>query len=129
MTKHILLIDDDPDDVEIFSDALKDLNFGTILNHFSNGIKAVESLADKSTSAPNIIFLDINMPNITGWECLRELKKLAHLEQIPIVMCTTSNLWKEEITANDLGASAFLTKPSNFAQLKEELSLLLNRLL
>jgi len=129
MSKYILLIDDDPDDADIFSDAVEDLNFDATFNHFSNGIKALESLADHSTFPPDIIFLDINMPTITGWECLRELKKIAYLQNIPIVMYTTSNLSKEVINAKDAGASAFLSKPCNFAKLKEELSSLFIKLL
>ena len=127
MAKIILLIDDDQDDADIFSDAVKDLETETSVHHFANGIEALESLTLQTASLPDIIFLDINMPLISGWACLRSIKQLAHLRNIPIVMYTTSNLTKEAIGAKDIGADAFLTKPSNYADLKKELSSLFRR--
>ena len=75
-----------------------------------------------------MIFLDINMPNITGWECLREIKKITALQTISIVMYSTSNLESEGLKAQDIGAAAFLTKPNDYEQLKENLSALFNDL-
>ena len=120
MSKRVLLIDDDRDDAEIFSDALKESGLSNGLDYFEDGLKALENLANKSTR-PDVIFLDINMPSINGWECLREIKNLAGLQHIPIVMYSTSNLQSEGISAKDIGAAAFLTKPDNFRDLKVRL--------
>jgi CheY-like chemotaxis protein len=127
MGTHILLIDDDPDDADIFSDAIRDLDPDIKLVHFENGLQALESLTFKAAPLPQIIFLDIKMPLVTGWECLRAIKALAHLQNIPIVMYSTSNLTSETIEAKNIGASAFLTKPSNYADLKKALSQLLHK--
>jgi DNA-binding response OmpR family regulator len=127
MNKRVLLIDDDRDDAEIFSDALAEAEITSELDYFDDGAKAMETLLNKAT-LPDIIFLDINMPSVSGWECLREIKKLAALQHIPIVMYSTSNLQSEGISAADIGAAAFLTKPDNFRDLKNKLSNLFNDL-
>ena len=129
MAKYILLIDDDQDDADIFSDAVNELGLETSVRHFADGNTALEFLSLQTLPLPDIIFLDINMPLISGWTCLKNIKQLAHLRNIPIVMYTTSNLTRETISARDIGASAFLTKPSNFADLKSELSSLFRRFL
>jgi CheY-like chemotaxis protein len=128
MSIRVLLIDDDGDDAEIFSDALKEAGVSYAFDYFDDGLKAIEKLTN-GASIPNIIFLDINMPSISGWECLREIKKLAALQHIPIVMYSTSNLHNEGISARDIGAAAFLTKPDNFRELKNKLVNLFNELL
>jgi len=126
MSKHVLLIDDDRDDAEIFSDALSELQLDVILDHFDDGRQALGALVN---APPQIIFLDINMPSINGWDCLREIKNLASFQNIPIVMYSTANLNKTGLTPKDVGASAFLTKPSDFIELKRQLSDLFSDLL
>ncbi len=129
MSKHILLIDDDRDDAEIFSDALEELGMEAAVTHFADGNEGVQKLHEKTIAAPDIIFLDINMPHIDGWDCLRELKTIAYLQKIPIVMYSTSNFEQLDISPEDIGATAFLTKPDNFNELKERLSSLFSQLL
>lgn len=129
MSKHVLLIDDDQEDAEIFSDALTELKLDFVLDHFVDGHKALEQLNENKEAHPNVIFLDINMPAISGWECLRQIKDLAFLNHIPIVMYSTSNLEREGLDAKEMGAAAFLTKPDNFKELKIKLSGLFTELL
>ena len=128
-TRHILLIDDDKDDAELFSDAVEELEVNVGLIHFIDGNEAVKKLYEKAAPIPDIIFLDINMPHINGWECLKQLKIIAHLKSIPIVMYSTSTLDKHGIAPADVGASAFLTKPSNFEELKNRLMALFTSLI
>jgi CheY-like chemotaxis protein len=129
MSKHILLIDDDLEDAELFSDALDELGMEVVVDHFCDGTKGLAKLREKEIHLPDIIFLDINMPHIDGWDCLRELKSIAHVKKIPIVMYSTSSFDKQNVQARDVGASAFLTKPSHFEELKAKLSSLLNTFL
>lgn len=121
MSKLVLLIDDDPDDVEIFADALKDLAMATTFHYFCDGVSAIKKLSDHSIGSPDIIFIDINMPMISGWDCLRELKNIAFLQQIPIVLYSTSSPEQEGLAASDVGAAAFLTKPNTMSELKKSL--------
>ena len=129
MSKHILLIDDDRDDAELFSDALEELNMDTVVAYFSDGSEGVEKLRAQAIPAPDMVFLDINMPQINGWDCLRELKQIAYLKKIPIVMYSTSNLDKQNVSPEDVGAAAFMTKPDNFGELKARLSSIISQLI
>jgi CheY-like chemotaxis protein len=129
MSKHILLIDDERDDAELLSDAVKELEIDAVVAHFDDGKKGLEKLKEKAIPMPDIIFLDINMPHINGWDCLRELKAVAHIQKIPIVMYSTSSFDKQGVQPTDVGASAFLTKPSRFEELKAALSSLFTKLL
>ena len=124
----VLLIDDDHDDAEIFADALRGLAIGTVFEYFVDGAKALEKLTHDNGKPPDIIFLDINMPVINGWECLRELKDRASLQQIPIIMYSTWNPEKEGIVSSDIGATAFMTKPNTLRELKATLNGLFERL-
>jgi CheY-like chemotaxis protein len=70
---------------------------------------------------PDIVFLDINMPMMSGFEFLSEIKRVDHLSHIPIVIFTTSNSPEQIKQSRELGASAFLTKPANFDDLCSKL--------
>lgn len=122
MTKNILLIDDDPDDAMLFSEALAELSFPTNFRYIGNGVKTIPELVKRNGYSPDIIFLDINMPRTNGWECLRELKSLAEFYAIPIVMYSTADIEYAGIAPADIGAAAFMKKPSNFTELKTRLS-------
>ena len=121
MSRHVILIDDDKDDAEIFSDALDQLEAEFSLSHYDNGFTALHVLQQNLDVPADIIFMDINMPKIDGWKCLRELKNIASLKNIPVVMYSTSNLAAETFSPGDVGAAAFLTKPDNFQELKAKL--------
>jgi CheY-like chemotaxis protein len=129
MPKRLLLIDDDEDDAMFFSDALKALRLPIILDYFSNGQTALENLASNKVEVPDVIFLDVNMPVLTGWECLREIKTIARLKTIPIVMYSTANLQQQGIIAGDIGAVALYKKANSFEELKTSLDTLLNSVL
>jgi CheY-like chemotaxis protein len=126
--KRILLVDDDLDDIQTFSDAVSELNPGMIVDYFEDGHRALLYIVRNRASLPDIIFLDINMPAIDGWECLKEFKQLAILQNIPIVMYSTANLQSTGISAADVGAAAFLMKPDTFRELKKQLTELFHQL-
>lgn len=128
MTKRVLLIDDDKDDAAILLAAFSESGLSAALDHFENGSLALDTLMNNKGGIPDVIFLDINMPVINGWECLREIKKLAELQSIPIVMYSTFNLKSEGISAKDVGATAFFTKPDKFSELKSKLLSLFDEL-
>jgi CheY-like chemotaxis protein len=124
--KHCLIIDDDPDDQEIFLMCLI-----TISNNFNcltanDGIEAITMLKSNEEYIPDYIFLDVNMPKMNGIECLKHIKEIDHLKNTKIFMYSTtseSNVVKE---SKDLGADDFIIKPSKTSHLKEKLSEILN---
>jgi CheY-like chemotaxis protein len=120
--KVILLADDDPDDAEMFALVLSDINPAMQLYHVKDGLAVFEHLKDPEKQAPDIIFLDINMPEMNGWQCLSMLKNNHRTKAIPVLIYTTSSHSKDRQTAMELGASAFITKPSDYKTLRKILS-------
>lgn len=112
-----LLIDDDPDDREIFALALEEVDKSCRLVTAKSGGEAIELLKNDPTFVPNFIFLDLNMPLMDGKECLSELKKIDHINRTPIIIFSTSSYDKDVEDTKRLGASYFLTKPSSIKAL------------
>lgn len=122
MSKRILLIDDDIDDADLFKEALAEVDQASDFYHF-DGCDALLSLIEKRIPLPDLIFLDINMPSLSGWKCLSSIQAEDSLRRVPIIMYTTSAQVREKQMAKELGASGFITKPSDFKLLKHILML------
>ena len=82
-----------------------------------NGREVFEFLSEHLADKPDVIFLDINMPIMNGWECLKKLKDHSAYRAIPAVMYSTSSAKKDIDLAYRLGALLFLTKPEDFREL------------
>jgi len=120
--KRVLLIDDDRDDAELFKEALFEINSAIVFEHYEDSKAGLKLLLEKQTDLPDLIFLDINMPIVSGWQCLTEFKKTEHLKHIPVILFTTSSQTKEKEIADEMGAEGFITKPNEYKALKELLS-------
>ena len=119
MNRKILLADDDADDAELFCEAFARISPDTACHTVENGADLFQLLADHQTDKPDVIFLDINMPIMNGWDCLRKLKNDADYSSIPVIMYSTSSAPKDINMAYSLGALLFLTKPEDFRELSE----------
>jgi len=124
MVKRFLLVDDDTDDRELFSEALASVNPIIICDLAADAEEALIKL-DGKDDAPDIIFLDINLPVMTGWQFLSSLKNTAAYRDIPVIMYSTSNNQRDKDIAKDLGALCFITKPSAFKRLKSTLDIII----
>ena len=122
MIKHFLLADDDEDDRELFREAFSEIDPSIICNCVSDGRGVLEKLERKELSGTSIIFLDINMPRVDGWECLAKIKNEPAFSHIPVIMYSTSSSIKDKDKALNMGAAAFITKPCSFKQLKQVLT-------
>lgn len=120
--KIFLLVDDDSDDTEMFCEALTSVDNTIFLHIVTNGREALKKL-EELNEKPDIIFLDINMPLMNGWECLKALKENKTYRHIPVVMISTSNHQRELEIAAQLGAFCFIAKLSEFEILKQVLKL------
>ena len=120
MRKSCLLVDDDEDDKEIFTLALNEANSSIECIIASDGIEALKMLQD-SSFIPDYIFLDLNMPLLSGKECLIEIKKKPHLMKVPVIIFSTSASQKDLMETRALGASSFITKPPLISTLTEKL--------
>lgn len=117
-TSFFLLADDDRDDAELFGEALAALNRHVDFAHVENGRGVFEYLSNPRNPKPTLIFLDLNMPEMSGWQCLAKLKNDIYFQRIPVVMYSTSSHPRDKEIALDLGALGFITKPSDFRLLK-----------
>ena len=120
VNKKIFLVDDDEDDQLFFIDALNEIDPNIQCSVAKNGKEAIKILKDLNVF-PDVIFLDLNMPFMNGFECLRVLKTEIKLSIIPIVIFTTSNDPRDVQLTHRLGAEVFLSKPNDFNQLKQKL--------
>lgn len=113
----VLLIDDDIDDRMIFGDVLKELVPDIIYNEAINGEDALAKL--EAGLVPDLIFLDLNMPRVDGKQFLAELRQIAHLRHIPVIIYTTSSHESDKKETRALGASYFITKPNSLHELSQ----------
>src|SRR6185369_504496 len=98
MHTKVLLVDDDDDDQVMFLDALGEISNDVECITMNNGVEAIKSLKILRP-LPSIIFLDLNMPLMNGFECLKHLKKDEQYKKIPVVIFTTSNSPEDQIQA------------------------------
>ena len=110
----ILLIEDDPDDVELFLDALKDNNVLHTIQVVMQGDEVIPHL-EQSPTRPEVILLDLNLPKIHGKEILKILKSGDAFKDIPVVILTTSSARTDVEYCMNAGAEKFITKPTNTA--------------
>ena len=122
-----LLIDDDSDDRVLFREALEEVSPETICVTEGDGRKALSELID-SKQLPDLIFVDINMPRISGWDCLEKIKAQQSTKDIPVIMYTTSSLERDVERACRSGAAGLLTKPADYCELKRCLTELVRSL-
>ena len=115
-----LLIDDDEDDQELFALTLEELRAPITLQIANNGFDGLSLLKSKKIK-PDYIFLDLNMPRMNGKECLRLLKEDSDLQEIPVVIFSTSDEIQDIKDTKALGALDFISKPA----LTSELTILL----
>ncbi|MCG2462467.1 response regulator [Flavobacteriaceae bacterium F89] len=114
----IYLADDDEDDRQLFTEALKELPFELQVTTFSNGVDLMSRLLDPDAQLPDIIFLDLNMPLMNGEECLADIRDEQKLCKIPIVIYSTSfDVFKVKLLQKK-GADRYLQKPRTYSQLK-----------
>ncbi|MDQ3682955.1 MAG: response regulator [Bacteroidota bacterium] len=128
MTKRFLLVDDDTDDRDMFREALSKVDATIICHCTSDGKELFETLDSKDFLLPDIIYLDVNMSGMNGWECLTKLKATEAYRHIPVFMYSTSSQQQDADIALDMGALCFFTKPHDFNQLKEILEVIANNL-
>lgn len=116
-----LLIDDDEDDQEIFSMAIKETDPHAQCVFANDGIYALEKLKADNSFMPNVIFIDINMPRMNGIQCLLEIKKLSRLQHIPTYIYSTSDEKSIVDECLRLGASGFIKKQITIGALQKQL--------
>jgi CheY-like chemotaxis protein len=115
----VLLADNDMDDCLLFSEALEELAFDGNLTTLHDGEQLMKFLLSNKQVLPHMIFLDLNMPRKNGFECLSEIKMDKELQQLPIIIYSTSYEIRMINRLFNDGARLYIQKPADFATLKE----------
>lgn len=114
----ILLVEDNPGDVRLTKEALRDSKMHNNLYVVDDGVKAMDFLNHlppyEDAPRPDIILLDLNLPRKDGREVLAEVKASEDLRRIPVVVLTTSNDEEDILRSYDLYANCYITKPVDF---------------
>jgi len=118
--KIIYMADDDDDDRMLFADALADLGLPVQVKQAPDGQRLLDMQYQGVLQLPEIIFLDINMPGRSGFECLKEIKNAGRdFTGVKVVMLSTSSSPENIEMSYGLGADLYAVKPSSFQSLKE----------
>lgn len=116
----ILMVEDNPGDVRLTQEALKDAKVSNTLHVVEDGVAALEFLYRHGTYSdaprPDLILLDLNLPKKNGREVLEEVKQDTRLKTIPVVILTTSQAEEDILRAYSLHANCYITKPVDFVQ-------------
>jgi two-component system, chemotaxis family, response regulator Rcp1 len=122
----ILLVDDDPGDVRLTVEALKQSKMHISLSFARDGIEALAFLRHQgkftASPCPDIILLDLNMPRMDGREALAAIKEDADLKHIPVVVLTTSAAEEDIVRSYNLHANCYVTKPVDLQQFMKVVS-------
>jgi CheY-like chemotaxis protein len=116
----ILLVEDNPGDVRLTVEALKEAKVHNHLNVARDGVEALEYLRREKSHAnaarPDVILLDLNLPRKDGREVLADIKSDEELCQIPVVILTTSKAEEDILRSYQLHANCYVTKPVDLDQ-------------
>jgi len=116
----VLLVEDNPADVRLTLEALKDAKVHNAISVAIDGVDAMAFLRRQGRHAqapkPDLVLLDLNLPKKDGREVLQEMKSDAALKHIPVVVLTTSKAEEDILKSYRLNANAFVTKPVDLDQ-------------
>jgi len=116
----ILLVEDDPKDVELTLTALEEYNLANEVIVARDGEEALEYLYSRgkfktrSSDNPAVVLLDLKLPKVDGLEVLKQIKSEEKLRMIPVVVLTSSKEEKDMVASYKLGVSAYVVKPVDF---------------
>ncbi|MDZ7689577.1 MAG: response regulator [Balneolaceae bacterium] len=124
-TKYILLIEDNPDDVELTKLAFQKNNFANEIEVVGDRQEAIDFLlggepngVDRS-GYPELILLDLKLPKLNGHEVLKQIKADKKIKRIPVVILTSSQEEEDIIKGYDLGANSYVRKPVDYKDFVE----------
>jgi CheY-like chemotaxis protein len=130
MAIDILLVEDNPGDVRLTREVLKDARILNNLFLCNDGEQALDFLrlrgANDGAVRPDLVLLDLNLPRKGGSEVLSEIKSDPYLRCIPVVVLTTSGAEHDILSSYDLHANCYITKPVDLGQFKSVIGALQN---
>jgi CheY-like chemotaxis protein len=118
--RRILLVEDDPRDVELTLTALEEYNLANEVVVTRDGAEALDYLycrgefAGRPNDNPAVLLLDLKLPKVDGLEVLQQIKSDDNLRMVPVVVLTSSREEKDMVTSYKLGVNAYVVKPVDF---------------
>ena len=118
--RRILLVEDDPRDVELTITALEDYKLANEVEVCRDGQEALDYLfcrgkfSDRINENPAVLLLDLKLPKVNGLEVLQKIRADARLRMLPVVMLTSSHEEKDMVRSYQLGVNAYVVKPVDF---------------
>lgn len=116
-TKEVLLVEDNEDDIFLTKEAFKENKLPNKLNVVKTGIEALKYLQKEgpysNVARPNVVLLDLNLPELSGFEVLKEIKNSENLKDIPVVILSTSSLERDIEKCYKLCANCYIKKSVN----------------
>jgi CheY-like chemotaxis protein len=118
--RRILLVEDDPKDVELTLTALEEYNLANEVVVARDGAEALDYLycrgefAERPNDNPAVLLLDLKLPKVDGLEVLQQIKSDDRLRMVPVVVLTSSREEKDMVTSYKLGVNAYVVKPVDF---------------
>jgi len=116
----ILLVEDNPDDVQLTLRALSPHNLANNVHVARDGVEALEYL--RANVPPRVMLLDLKLPRVSGLEVLEQVKADARTRSIPVVILTSSREEPDIAKAYELGANSYIVKPVDFEQFVQAVS-------
>ena len=116
----ILLVDDNPDDVELTLRVLKNHRIANEIIVARDGLEALEQLfGPMAASLPSLVLLDLKMPRMDGLEVLRRIRAEPRTKHLPVVIMTTSREERDILASYELGANSYVQKPVEYEQFED----------
>lgn len=119
----VLLVEDNPDDVELTLEALTDSKIKMEVHVVADGVAAMGFLRQegeyKNKPRPDLILLDLNLPKMDGREVLKEIREDQNLTDLPVVVLTTSQSDEDIVKMYKLHANCYISKPVDFLKFSE----------
>ena len=114
--KTILLVEDNPSDIELTRRALQKVRIANLLVVAEDGVEALDYLFRAGSDLPALVLLDLKLPRMSGLDVLRRIRMEDNLRYLPVVIFTTSSEESDIIKSYDLGANSYILKPVDFMQ-------------
>lgn len=122
----IVLVDDDEDDRNFFTRAVRNTSPAVRFVALGDGEKFMEFLDKEPMPRPNLVILDINMPGLSGLDCLKQIRQSADWSDLPVVMYSTSTQDTDVNESTKLGANLYVVKPKEISALYRLVNYLVN---
>ena len=122
----IMIVDDDPDDIDIFIDAAREVEPTVVCASAQNGFDALNLIRAKNIK-PDFIFVDLNMPKMNGKQFIEEIRKNPDFNDTQLIVYSTSKIDDDEKEVISLGANGFITKPTSLDELCNNIARIISK--